>query len=123
MSNAGIIVRKPTEREWSEAVEKMWRANLDVLEHQKDAPEKFARAIEAGGNFGLQADYDAAIQRLRAVAANRSWRSDRAVVIVLTPSTPGNAGPVNDYLLSHDDVRMIETAVRSRVADHRKARL
>lgn len=107
---------------WVEQQLRLQRAGMDAPEAQKDSPEKFIRALENGGNFGLQAEYDAGIQRLRAVAANTGWSAAQSVVIVLTPSTPGSPGHVNDYLLSRDDVAMIESAIRSRVADYRRAR-
>jgi hypothetical protein len=108
--------------QWVEQQMRLQRAGLDAPEKQKDAPEKFIRAIEGGGNFGLQAEYDAGIQRLRAVAANTGWSPSQSVVIVVTPAGSGQAGHVNDYLLSREDVALIESALRSRVADYRRAR-
>ena len=109
--------------DWVNQQIKLARAGLDARESQKDAPEKFIRAVERGGNFGLQDEYDAGIQRLRSVAANHSWSSRQAVVIVVTPPLGHEPGHVNDYLLSFDDVRIIETHLRARVRDHKRARV
>lgn len=107
---------------WVEQQMALARAGLMPPESQLDSPEKFVRAIEGGGNFGLQQEYDAGIQRFRAVVANPGWSPRQAVVLILTPGTGGKPGGLSQYLVAREDAALVEDALRSRVDDYRRAR-
>lgn len=124
--SATIIVPKTDAiiEDWAVQQARLERARLTPPESQIASPEKFIRAVEQGGNFGLQADFDAGIQRLRMVAANATWNAREGVVICVTPIRGTQpAGRVRIFGLSFNDVRMVEEACASQVADHKRRRV